>query len=102
MTASVTRNFQRRFLYMTLEGAAALGLYDRFLSLIPADGGPRDVDPDLVGDLHLDAGVGYTGDLAVDAARHDDFVADLQGRLELCHLLLTLAHRHEHEEIKDT
>ena len=50
------------------------------------------LDPDLVGDLQLHRSLVHLRDAAVDAARGDDLVADLQRLPELRHLLLPLSH----------
>src|SRR5205823_5786821 len=75
--------------------------HDRLLALVTADGRARDLDADLVGDLHLDGLVVHFGDLSVNAARGDYLVADLERFLEFLNFLLAAFHRHEEHEIED-
>src|SRR6478672_5307118 len=79
----------------------ALFGHDRILSLIAGDGGPRHLDVDLLGDLELHRVVADSGDGPVETAGGDHLVADLQAVLELRHLLLTLAHRRQDDEIEN-
>src|SRR5690606_30220842 len=72
--------------------AAALRRDDRLLSLVTADRGTGDFDPDLIGNLQLHRVLVDPGDLSVDPAGGDDTVADLQARLEVLDLLLPPAH----------
>src|SRR5687767_3061601 len=75
--------------------------YHGVLSLVPADGRARDLDSDFVRDLHLNRLLVQLRNLAVDAARGHDFVADLERLLELLHLFLAALHREENQEIED-
>ncbi len=52
VTASDRENLPAKVLVHELR-AARFRLHDRLLSLVAADRGPRDFDPDLVGDLDL-------------------------------------------------
>ena len=75
---------------------------DRLLALVADDGGARDLDPDVVGDLQLH-GLRRSSLVidAVDAAGGDDPVADLQRGEERLHLLLPLLHRQQDDEVED-
>ena len=74
---------------------------DGILTLIAADGGTRDLDPDLVGDLQLHGFLVHLRDLAVDSARGHDVLTDFEAGLEVLHLLLLALRGQQHDEIED-
>src|SRR5262245_49113327 len=84
----LTRAFPRRFLH-------------RFLPLVSADRRLCYLDPHFVGNLQLHTLLAEARDLAVDAARRDDTIVDLQVVEELLHLLLLALHRQQDDEVKD-
>src|SRR4029077_1760335 len=98
-TARIVTTFHRRLdmLHLWIRG-----LDDRRLPLIPADGCPRDVDPDLIRDLNLNALLAESRDLPVDPARRNDFVVDFQIVEKLLHLLLLALAGEQDDEIENS
>src|SRR6267142_6523083 len=99
-TVRMVRIFQRRFLYIVAKLVRVIR-HHGLLPLVPPDSRARNLDPDLVRDLHLDRFLVQAGDLSVDAARGDDLVADLERLLKLLDLLLSPFHRQQNQKIED-
>ena len=99
-TTRIVMIFQRRFFMFTPKSPARYLVspirHERLFSLFSADGGAGDLDSDLVRNLDLDGLVGDTGNLTIDAAGHDNLVADLQRALELL-TRLGVDHTHDGE-----
>ena len=99
VTATMVMIFQRMFCINS--SGRLFGRHDRLLALIAADRRFRDLDPDLFGDLKLDALIAQPRHLPVDAAGRHHAVADLERVEKRRHLLLLFLHRQQDHEIED-